>query len=122
MSEPQSLEAGSRYDLRAGISPDAPDEDRFQDDGKGVFGYCHSYETSSRYDGPGLRIVLFVLAKRALLVLDAVFIRGVGRNADPEVVTTSGFEGLYRRHRGSRLDLAVEGAADHVSLLFGCQP
>jgi hypothetical protein len=25
----------------------------------GSFGYCHSYETSSRYDGPGLRIVIF---------------------------------------------------------------
>jgi pyruvate formate lyase activating enzyme len=60
MSELQSLEAGSRYDLRVGISPDAPDEDTFQDDGKGAFGYCHSYETSSRYDGPGLRVVLFV--------------------------------------------------------------
>ena len=60
MSELQSLEAGSRYDLRVGISPDAPDEDKFQDDGKGAFGYCHSYETSSRYDGPGLRVVLFV--------------------------------------------------------------
>jgi pyruvate formate lyase activating enzyme len=60
MSELQSLEAGSRYDLRVGTSPDAPDEDKFQDDGKGTFGYCHSYETSSRYDGPGLRVVLFV--------------------------------------------------------------
>ena len=26
----------------------------------GAFGYAHSYETSSRYDGPGLRVVLFV--------------------------------------------------------------
>ena len=26
----------------------------------GSFGYCHSYETSSRYDGPGLRIVIFI--------------------------------------------------------------
>jgi pyruvate formate lyase activating enzyme len=60
MSELQTLEAGSRHDLRVGISPDAPDEDKFQDDGKGAFGYCHSYETSSRYDGPGLRVVLFV--------------------------------------------------------------
>jgi pyruvate formate lyase activating enzyme len=30
------------------------------DDGEGLFGYAHSYETSSRYDGPGLRIVLFL--------------------------------------------------------------
>jgi len=53
-------EAGSRHDLRVGISPDAPDENVFKDDAKGAFGYCHSYETSSRYDGPGLRLVLFV--------------------------------------------------------------
>jgi pyruvate formate lyase activating enzyme len=46
--------------MRVGRSPDAPDEDKFQDDGQGAFGYCHSYETSSRYDGPGLRVVLFV--------------------------------------------------------------
>jgi pyruvate formate lyase activating enzyme len=60
MSTPQTLEAGSRYDLRVGLSPDAPDEGLFKDDKEGAFGYCHSYETSSRYDGPGLRVVLFV--------------------------------------------------------------
>jgi pyruvate formate lyase activating enzyme len=59
MSTVQSLEPGSRHDLRVGISPDAPDEDKVRDE-EGAFGYCHSYETSSRYDGPGLRIVLFV--------------------------------------------------------------
>src|SRR3954462_12256183 len=59
MSTVQTLEPGSRHDLRHGISPDAPDEDKFKDQ-EGAFGYCHSYETSSRYDGPGLRIVLFV--------------------------------------------------------------
>src|SRR6266513_1831411 len=59
MSTVQPLEPGSRYDLRAGISPDAPDEDKIKDQ-EGAFGYCHSYETSSRYDGPGLRVVLFV--------------------------------------------------------------
>ena len=26
----------------------------------GAFGYAHSYETSSRFDGPGVRVVLFV--------------------------------------------------------------
>jgi pyruvate formate lyase activating enzyme len=59
MSTVQALEPGSRYDFRAGISPDAPDEDQIRDE-EGAFGYCHSYETSSRYDGPGLRVVIFV--------------------------------------------------------------
>ncbi len=58
MSTVQPLEPGSRYDLRAGISPDAPDEDKVKDE-EGAYGYCHSYETSSRYDGPGLRVVIF---------------------------------------------------------------
>ena len=60
MSQLGNLEAGSRHDLRVGLSPDAPDEAEFRDDGEGAFGYVHSYETSSRYDGPGLRVVLFV--------------------------------------------------------------
>ena len=59
MSTLRPLESGSRYDLRIGLSPDAPDEDKVKDE-EGSFGYCHSYETSSRYDGPGLRAVLFV--------------------------------------------------------------
>ena len=59
MSTVQPLEPGSRYDIRVGLSPDAPDEDNVKDE-EGSFGYCHSYETSSRYDGPGLRVVLFV--------------------------------------------------------------
>jgi pyruvate formate lyase activating enzyme len=60
MSQLGALEAGSRHDLHVGISPDAPDESRLQDDAQGAFGYAHSYETASRYDGPGLRVVLFV--------------------------------------------------------------
>jgi pyruvate formate lyase activating enzyme len=60
MSQVGNLEAGSRHDLRVGISPDAPDEAELRDDGEGAFGYVHSYESSSRYDGPGLRLVLFV--------------------------------------------------------------
>src|SRR5215813_1469242 len=60
MSQVGTLEAGSRHDLRVGISPDAPDESDFRENGAGEFGYVHSYETSSRYDGPGLRVVLFV--------------------------------------------------------------
>ena len=59
MSTIRQLESGSRHDLRVGLSPDAPDEDKLKDE-EGAFGYCHSYETSSRYDGPGLRAVLFV--------------------------------------------------------------
>jgi pyruvate formate lyase activating enzyme len=59
MSQLGTLEAGSRHDLRVGRSPDAPDEDGLRDE-EGAFGYVHSYETSSRYDGPGLRAVLFV--------------------------------------------------------------
>ena len=59
MSHVGQLEPGSWHDLHVGISPDAPDESSLQDD-EGAFGYAHSYETSSRYDGPGLRVVLFV--------------------------------------------------------------
>lgn len=61
MSHLGQVEAGSRYDLRMGLSPDAPDEGAVRGDEEGgAFGYVHSYESSSRYDGPGLRIVLFV--------------------------------------------------------------
>jgi pyruvate formate lyase activating enzyme len=60
MSQLGNLDAGSRHDLRVGISPDAPDEATAPDDGEGAFGYVHSYESSSRYDGPGVRVVLFV--------------------------------------------------------------
>src|SRR3954447_2855043 len=59
MSTVQPLEPGSRYDIRVGISPDAPHEDKLKDE-VGAFGYVHSYESSSRYDGPGLRAVLFL--------------------------------------------------------------
>src|SRR3954451_4212498 len=59
MSTPQALESGSRHDLRTGASPDAPDEGALQDE-KGAFGYWHSYETSARYDGPGLLVGLFM--------------------------------------------------------------
>ena len=53
MSRLGNLEAGSRHDLLVGLSPDAPDAADFRDDGEGAFGYVHSYESSSRYDGPG---------------------------------------------------------------------
>jgi pyruvate formate lyase activating enzyme len=54
------LEPGNRHDLRYGLSPDAPDEGELRDHWEGAFGYVHSYESASRYDGPGLRVVLFV--------------------------------------------------------------
>jgi pyruvate formate lyase activating enzyme len=57
---PQPLVPCSRHDLRAGLPPAAPDASLFKDETEGAFGYCHSYETSSRYDGPGVRVVLFV--------------------------------------------------------------
>jgi pyruvate formate lyase activating enzyme len=60
MSHEGTLEAGSRHDLRVGLSPDAPDESDLREDAEGAFGYVHSYESSSRYDGPGLRAVLFL--------------------------------------------------------------
>ena len=55
-----NLEAGGRHDLLFGISLDAPDESHRQDEAYEAFGYLHSYETAFRYDGPGLRFVLFV--------------------------------------------------------------
>ena len=60
MPHRETLQAGSRHDLHIGISPDAPDESLFKDETEGAFGYAHSYETSSRYDGPGMRVVLWV--------------------------------------------------------------
>ena len=60
MSQEGTIEAGNRHDLRIGISPNAPDESEAGEDSDGASGYVHSYETSSRYDGPGLRVVLFV--------------------------------------------------------------
>src|SRR5215468_3898597 len=60
MSQLGTLRAGNRHDLHVGISPDAPDEAELRGDDEGAFGYVHSYETGSRYDGPGVRVVLFV--------------------------------------------------------------
>ena len=60
MAQLGTLEAGSRHDLHVGLSPDAPHESDLREDADGAFGYVHSYESSSRYDGPGLRLVLFL--------------------------------------------------------------
>jgi len=59
MSGSESLEIGSRHDLRAARSPDAPDTIDYE--GRGAtFGWVHSYETGSTVDGPGIRITLFM--------------------------------------------------------------
>ena len=55
----QAIEVGSRHDLRASRSPDAPDTAGFE--GKEAnFGWIHSYETGSTVDGPGIRITVFM--------------------------------------------------------------
>jgi pyruvate formate lyase activating enzyme len=59
MSSSDPIEVGSRYDLRAGKSPDAPDEAAFSGD-EARYGWIHSYETGSTVDGPGIRITAFM--------------------------------------------------------------
>jgi pyruvate formate lyase activating enzyme len=52
-------EVGSRYDLRAGRSPDAPETTRFEGT-EAISGWVHSYETGVTADGPGVRVVVFL--------------------------------------------------------------
>src|SRR4051812_45913629 len=52
-------EVGSRYDLRAGRSPDAPETTRFEGT-EAIYGWVHSYETGVTADGPGVRVVVFL--------------------------------------------------------------
>lgn len=59
MFDPQSLEVGSRHDLRVGRSPDAPEAADFAGEER-TFGWVHSYETGSTVDGPGVRITVFM--------------------------------------------------------------
>ena len=59
MTEPGTMEVGSRHDLRASRSPDAPDTAAY-DGGEATRGWVHSYETGSTVDGPGIRITLFM--------------------------------------------------------------
>ena len=59
MAATEPIEVGSRYDLRASRSPDAPDTTGYE--GRAAtFGWVHSYETGSTVDGPGVRITLFM--------------------------------------------------------------
>jgi pyruvate formate lyase activating enzyme len=53
------LPAGSRYDYRHDLSPEAPEIENYAE-GDGAFGYAHSYESGSRLDGPGVRVTLFL--------------------------------------------------------------
>lgn len=59
MSEASALKVASRHDLRLGQSAGRP-EPSAEELADGEFGYVHSYETSSLFDGPGIRAVLFV--------------------------------------------------------------
>ena len=53
------VEVGSRFDLRTGRSPDAPETAGFEGKEE-TFGWMHSYETGSTVDGPGVRIMVFM--------------------------------------------------------------
>lgn len=53
------VEVGSRHDLRAARSPDAPETEAYEGR-EATFGWVHSYETGSTVDGPGVRITLFM--------------------------------------------------------------
>ncbi|MGG5822129.1 pyruvate formate-lyase-activating protein [Falsiroseomonas sp. HW251] len=53
------VQAGSRYDLRTGQAPDAPETDGFEG-AEQTLGWVHSYETGSTVDGPGVRLMLFM--------------------------------------------------------------
>ena len=55
MAEPGALEVGSRHDLRARRSPNAPETAGYQG-GDQAHGWVHSYETGSTVDGPGIRV------------------------------------------------------------------
>lgn len=50
---------GSRYDLRTGFSPDAPETEGYEGAAT-TYGWVHSYETGSTVDGPGVRLMLFM--------------------------------------------------------------
>ena len=59
MSDLEPIEEGSRHDLRAARSPDAPETAGYEGR-EATYGWVHSYETGSTVDGPGVRITLFM--------------------------------------------------------------
>lgn len=59
MSDLEPIDVGSRYDLRAARSPNAPDTTDYEGR-EATIGWVHSYETGSTVDGPGVRITLFM--------------------------------------------------------------
>src|SRR5690242_15911691 len=59
MSENGIVEAGSRFDLRTGRSPNAPETESFEGT-EATCGWVHSYETGTTADGPGIRVILFM--------------------------------------------------------------
>jgi pyruvate formate lyase activating enzyme len=59
MSGLEPIEVGSRHDLRAARSPEAPDTSGYEGR-EATIGWVHSYETGSTVDGPGVRITLFM--------------------------------------------------------------
>ena len=59
MSKDDLGEVGSRFDLRTGRSPDAPETEGFEGKEE-THGWVHSYETGSTVDGPGVRVMLFM--------------------------------------------------------------
>ena len=52
-----SLEAGSPYELRTGLSKNTPEAELHAGVQSGDVGYLHSFTTGSAVDGPGIRLV-----------------------------------------------------------------